>query len=311
MTEERDWSQAVQKDIIIVGSGPAGCTAALYNARAGYAPLVLHGCEPGGQLTFTSEIENFPGFSGTGPELMEKMEEQATEAGAVFEYDEIVECDLKCDPKKLITASGTLYTCRALIIATGASAQYLGLPNEERLKNHGVSGCATCDGPIYAGKDVIVVGGGDAAVEEALYLSHICKSVKLIHRRDQLRASTPMKNKLAASTVEVIWNTVVIDVLGENIVTGIRTKNTDGEEKEIECSALFVAIGHKPATDVFRSQLETDRMGYIQRVNGTPETKVPGVFVAGDCADHRFRQAITSAATGCQAALLAEQYLKQ
>lgn len=306
-----DWSTAKAYDIIIVGSGPAGCTAALYSARAGYSPLVLHGDVPGGQLTGTTEIENFPAFKGTGPELVETMEKQATEAGAQFEYSKIIECDLSVNPKRLVSDIGDLYTCKALIIATGATAQYLGLPNEERLKMKGVSGCATCDGPLYRGKDVVVVGGGDAAVEEALFLSHICKSVKLIHRRDQLRASLPMKKKIENAKIQILWWSIVTDVLGSEFVTGIKVKNVKTNKEEvINCEAMFVAIGHKPATDVFRKYLDCDPQGYFI-TKGSPETKVPGVFVAGDCADRVYRQAITSAGTGCKAALLAEKYLQE
>ncbi|KAH0789545.1 thioredoxin-disulfide reductase [Histomonas meleagridis] len=306
-----DWSQAEKVDVIVVGSGPAGSTAALYIARAGYSPIVLHGEVPGGQLTTTTEIENFPGWTGTGPDLVMKIEEQATAAGAEYRFEHITECDLLTTPKKISTDCDTHYLANVVIIATGASAMYLGLPNEERLKMHGVSGCATCDGPLYRGKDVVVVGGGDAAVEEALFLSHIAKSVKLIHRRDQLRASLPMKKKIEASTVQIVWDTIITDVLGQDHVTGLKVKNVKtNEEKEIECEALFVAIGHTPATKPFRGQLECDQQGYII-THGTPATNIPGVFAAGDCADRVYRQAITSAGTGCQAALLAERYLQE
>lgn len=306
-----DWSKAHFHEIIIIGSGPAGCTAALYTARAGYTPCVFHGHTPGGQLTGTTEIENFPAFKGTGPELVESMEKQATEAGAVFEFENIVDADLSGNPKKLVSDSGELFTCKALIICTGANAQYLGLPNETRLKMRGVSACATCDGPLYKGKDVCVVGGGDAAVEEALYLSKICKSVKLIHRRDQLRAGTTMKKKIENSKVQILWWHIVTDVLGENYVSGIKVKNVQtNEESTINCDGLFVAIGHKPATEVFNKYLDVDAQGYFI-TNGSPMTKVPGIFVAGDCADRVYRQAITSAGTGCQAALLAEKYLSE
>lgn len=273
--------------------------------------IVFHGEIPGGQLTQTTEIENFPGFKGTGSELVDKIADQATEAGAKFSYEKVVDCDLSESLKKIKAESDDIFTCKALIIATGASAQYLGLPNEDRLKSKGVSGCATCDGPLFRGKDVVVVGGGDAAVEEAIFLSHLCKSVKLIHRRDQLRASLPMKKKIEESKVEVIWWSVIVDVLGENYVTGIKVKNVQTEKiTEIACDGLFVAIGHKPATEVFRKSLECDGQGYFI-TDGSPATKIPGVYVAGDCADRIFRQAVTSAATGCQAALLAERYLLQ
>lgn len=306
-----DWTQAEQVDVIIIGSGPAGSTAALYIARAGYKPIVLHGQIPGGQLTSTTEIENFPGWTGTGTDLVMKIEEQATEAGAEYRFEMVTECDLVSNPKKISTDCDTHYLCKAVIISTGANAMYLGLPNEERLKMHGVSACATCDGPLYKGKDVVVVGGGDAAAEEALYLTKICSSVKLVHRRDQLRASLPMRKKVEESTVEMVWNSVIVDVLGEDKVSGVRIQNVQTkEEKDVPCSALFVAIGHSPATEAFRGQIECDQQGYII-THGTPATNVKGVFAAGDCADRVFRQAITSAGTGCQAALLAEKYLQE
>jgi len=311
MSEGMDWSKAEKVDILIIGSGPAGSTAALYIARAGYKPIVLHGETPGGQLTGTTELENFPGFAGTGPELVSKIEEQATEAGAEYRYQLVTKANLRENPKQIETDTGALYLTKALIIATGASAQYLGLENEKRLMSRGVSGCATCDGPLYKGKNVVVVGGGDAAAEEALFLNKICKSVKLVHRRDQLRASVPMRKKVANSTIQMMWNSVIEDVLGEDKVTGVLVKNVNNDEvTKVDCDGLFVAIGHKPATEVFREFLECDTQGYFV-TNGTPATRVPGVFVAGDCADRVYRQAITSAGTGCQAALLAERYLTE
>ena len=211
-----DWTQAEQVDVIIIGSGPAGSTAALYIARAGYKPIVLHGQVPGGQLTSTTEIENFPGWKGTGPDLVMKIEEQATEAGAEYRYEMVTECDLLSNPKKISTDCDTHYLSKVVIISTGANAMYLGLSNEERLKMRGVSGCATSDGPLYKGKDVVGVGGGDGAAEEALYLTKICKSVKLVHRRDQLRASLPMRKKVEESSIQMVWNSIIVDVLGED-----------------------------------------------------------------------------------------------
>ena len=304
-----DWNAAKKVDVVILGSGPAGSTAALYLARAGYAPLVLHGGTPGGQLTGTTELENFPGWKGTGPQLVEKIEEQATEAGARYEFEIVTFADVQANPKKLATDVGNAYLARAVVIATGANAIYLGLESEERLKQKGVCGCATCDGPLFKGQDVVVVGGGDAAVEEALFLSHICKSVKLIHRRNELRASLPMKKKIEASSVECVWDSVVVECLGTEKLTGIKVKNVKTEEvSTIDCDGLFVAIGHKPATEVFKGQIDMDPQGYI-KTQGTPQTSVPGVYACGDCADRVFRQAITSAGTGCQAALLAERFL--
>lgn len=301
---------AEKVDCVIIGSGPAGSTAALYLARAGYHPIVLHGPTPGGQLTGTTDLENFPGWTGTGPDLVMKIEEQATNAGAEYRFEVVTECDLKSNPKILKTDCDTSYEAQTVIIATGANAMYLGLPNEERLKGKGVSGCATCDGPLYKGKDVVVVGGGDAAVEEALFLSRICTSCKLVHRRNELRASFAMKKKIEQSSVQCIWDSVVVDVLGQDKVSGVRLKNVKtNEETEVKCDGLFVAIGHTPATGPFRDQIECDSRGYIV-THGSPETSVPGVYACGDCADHVYRQAVTSAGTGCQSALLAEKYLQ-
>ena len=306
-----DWSKAEKHDIVIVGSGPAGGTAALYAARAGYHPIVLHGEQPGGQLTTTTDLENFPGWKGTGPELVEKIEEQATEAGAEFRYEVVTKVDFSSTPKKLETDCGTGYLAKAVIIATGAKAMYLGLPSEERLKGKGVSACATCDGPLYKGKRVVVVGGGDAAAEEALILAKICSSVHMVHRRDQLRATLPMKKKVEASPIQMVWDSVVDEVLGTDSVTGVRVKNVKtGKLTEIPCDGLFVCIGHKPATEVFKEYVETTPQGYFVTKEGSPETNVKGVFVCGDCADHIYRQAITSAGQGCKAAMLAEHYLQ-
>lgn len=298
-------------DVAIIGSGPGGSTAALYLARAGYHPIVFHGPTPGGQLTGTTELENFPGWTGTGPDLVMKAEEQATQAGAEYRFEIVTEADLKSNPKILKTDAPATYEVRSVIIATGANAMYLGLPNETRLKAKGVSGCATCDGPLYKGRDVIVVGGGDAAVEEALFLSNLAKSTKLVHRRNELRASVAMKKKIEASNVQIIWDSVVVDVLGQDKVTGVRLKNVKtNEETNVNCDGLFLAIGHTPATEPFRGQLECDKQGYIITHDG-PETTIPGVFACGDCADRVYRQAITSAGTGCQAALKAERFLQE
>lgn len=313
--KEIDWDNVKVHDVIILGSGPAGSTAALYLARAGYSPLVLHGHVPGGQLVYTTEIENYPGFNGTGPQLVKYMQKQAEAAGAQYILDMIEEVNLTSSDGKrlplftLKSSNNVGYKCRTLIIATGASAKYLGLESEQRLRNRGVSACAVCDGALYRDQPVAVVGGGDAAIEEALYLNKFCKSVKLIHRRDKLRASLPMKKKLEKSTVEVIWDSIVTEVIGDEYVTGIQLKNVKTEKIiNVELSALFLAIGHTPATELFKGKLELEPDGYI-KTNGTPQTSVPGVFAAGDCADRVFRQAITSAGTGCQAALLAERYL--
>jgi thioredoxin reductase (NADPH) len=306
---EIDWSTVAVTDVIVLGSGPAGSTAALYLARAGYSPLVLHGHVPGGQLMYTTDIENYPGFRGTGPELVKLIQAQAEGAGAKYELEEVKSVNLSVFPYRLETESNHGFQCKALIIATGAQAKYLGIESEQRLRNRGVSACAVCDGRVFSGQDVAVVGGGDTAIEEALYLTRMCKTVKLIHRRAELRASKPMQVRLQKSNVTVIWDTVVNEVVGDEYVTGVQLKNVKtGELSTLEIRALFIAIGHTPSTAQFVGQIETDPDGYIV-TKGTPATSVPGVFVAGDCADRVYRQAITSAGTGCQAALLAEKYL--
>jgi thioredoxin reductase (NADPH) len=305
---EINWSSVSVREVIILGSGPAGSTAALYLARSGQRPLVLHGPIPNGQLTYTSDIENYPGFVGTGPNLVKFMQAQAENASAIYKQDIILSVNLSVFPYEL-SSDQNGYKTRSLIIATGAEAKYLGLPSEERLKTRGVSACAVCDGALFTDQPVAVVGGGDTAIEEAIYLTNMCKSVHLIHRRSEMRASRPMQEKLARSKVHVIWDTVITDVIGEDSVTGLQIKNVKtGETTVIGVRALFVAIGRIPATGLFRGQLDLDADGYFV-TNGTPQTTVPGVFVAGDCADKVFRQAITSAGTGCQAALLAERYL--
>lgn len=309
--KEINWDEVPTIDVIILGSGPAGCTAALYAARAGYNTVVLHGDVPGGQLVYTTEVENFPSWNGTGTELVEAMKDQAIRNGAKFVLDTIVEVDLSVFPRRLTSHNNVGYKCRSLIIATGAKAKYLGLPSEQRLKNRGVSACAVCDGALYAGQDVAIVGGGDVAAEEALYLAKICRSVKLFHRRGELRASTPMKKRLQASKVEINYFTEVDEVIGQDYVTAVRVINTKTKKTTTHnIAALFVAIGHQPETSMFDKQLDRDANGYFI-TDGTPKTKVAGVFVAGDCADKVYRQAITSAGTGCQAALLAEHYLAE
>jgi thioredoxin reductase (NADPH) len=306
-----EWDSVSVDDVIIIGSGPAGSTAALYLARAGYKPIVLHGPIPGGQLTYTSEIENYPGFQGTGPDLVKVMEEQAEKAGAVYQLQIIAKVNLSVYPFELESESNQGFKCKSLIVATGANARYLGLESEQHLRNRGVSACAVCDGALFTGQDVAVVGGGDTAIEEAIYLSKMCKTVKLIHRRSELRASKPMQDRLKKSNVTIVWDSIVSDVIGEQYVTGVQLKNVKSEELTVHnISALFVAIGRVPATALFAGQIDMDDDGYFV-TGGTPSTKIPGVFVAGDCADKVFRQAITSAGTGCQAALLTEKFLAE
>ena len=307
--------------LIILGSGPAGYTAAVYAARANLKPLMITGIQPGGQLTTTTEVDNWPGdVEGlTGPALMERMQKHAERFDTEVVFDHIHTAELQQRPFVLKGDSAT-YSCDALIIATGASAQYLGLPSEEAFAGRGVSACATCDGFFYRNQVVAVIGGGNTAVEEALYLSNIAKEVHLIHRRDKLRSEKILQDKLmdkaTNGNIRLHWNHTLEEVLGDaSGVTGVRLKSTlSGEEQKLELAGVFIAIGHKPNTDLFQGQLDM-RDGYL-KVKGGSEgdatcTTIPGVFAAGDVADHVYRQAITSAGAGCMAALDAEKYLDQ
>lgn len=305
--------------LIILGSGPAGYTAAVYAARANLKPTVITGIQPGGQLTTTTEVDNWPGdVEGlTGPALMERMQKHAERFDTEILYDHIHTAELQQRPFTLKGDSGT-YSCDALIIATGASAQYIGLPSEEAFAGKGVSACATCDGFFYRNQVVCVVGGGNTAVEEALYLSNIAKEVHLIHRRDKLRSEKILQDKLfekaANGNVRLHWNQTLDEVLGDKTgVTGVRLKSTeDGSTQELQLAGVFIAIGHKPNTDLFQGQLEM-RDGYLVIRGGSEgnatATSIEGVFAAGDVADHVYRQAITSAGAGCMAALDAEKFL--
>ena len=301
------------ENVVIIGSGPAGLTAAIYTARAGLHPLLVEGPQPGGQLTQTTDIENFPGFATPigGFDLMMNMRQQAERMGVRLEMDELVGCDLAANPKRLQLAALGLLEARTVILATGASARYLGIASEEKLKGHGVSGCATCDGAFYRGKRVAVVGGGDTAMEDALYLSRIALHVTLIHRRDRFRASPIMADRvLKNGKITVAWNTVVEEVMdvAQNTVTGLRLQHVvTGQRSEIPIDGLFIAIGHTPNTAPFRGQITLDPEGYI--VADRTRTKIPGVFAAGDVQDRIYRQAVTAAGTGCMAALEAERYL--
>ena len=307
--------------LLVLGSGPAGYTAAIYAARANLEPVLITGMEQGGQLTTTTEVDNWPGDAEgvQGPELMERMRKHAERFHTEIVFDYITKTDLSQRPFRLTGDSGTVYTCDALIIATGASAMYLGLESEEAYKGRGVSACATCDGFFYKGQDVAVVGGGSTAVEEALYLSNIARHVTVVHRRDALRAEKilidQLLEKAANGNVTMEWNQVVDEVLGdESGVTGLRLKSTkDGSTREISVHGVFIAIGHRPNTQIFEGQLEMDH-GYIRTEKGrganATATSVPGVFAAGDVADPIYRQAITSAGAGCMAALDAERYLE-
>lgn len=305
--------------VIILGAGPAGYTAAVYAARANLNPLLITGMQPGGQLTTTTEVDNWPGdVEGVqGTALMERMQKHAERFATQIVYDHINKADLTNKPFTLTGDNGT-YTCDALIIATGASAQYIGLPSEERFKGKGVSACATCDGFFYKKQVVAVVGGGNTAVEEALYLANITKQVHLIHRRDKLRCEKIMQDKLfekvASGNVVIHWNTTLDEVLGDNQgVTGVRLKDVKtGDTSTVDLMGVFIAIGHKPNTDIFQGQLALDN-GYISiqaGKHGATATSIAGVFAAGDVADKVYRQAITSAAAGCMAALDVEHYLE-
>ncbi len=300
--------------LVIIGSGPAGLTAALYASRANLAPLVIEGLEPGGQLTITTDVENYPGFPDgvQGPELMEIFRRQAARFGSRFESDEVAEVNLRSHPFEIKTGAKSI-GAEAVIISTGASARWLGLPSEKRLTGYGVSACATCDGAFFKDKEVVVVGGGDTAIEEALFLTRFCTRVTVVHRRDELRASQIMQERARRnSRIGFIWDSVVAEIYGEpkTGVTGVRLENVkSGATTDFRTDAVFVAIGHKPNTELFRGQLEMDEAGYLKVHLGSTYTSVAGVFAAGDVADHVYRQAITAAGTGCMAALDAERWL--
>ncbi|MBV9540686.1 MAG: thioredoxin-disulfide reductase [Alphaproteobacteria bacterium] len=302
--------------VIILGSGPAGCTAAVYAARAMLEPTLIQGIQPGGQLTITTEVENYPGFAEAiqGPWLMEQMQEQAQKLGTKMVGDTIVDVDISRRPFTLKSDSGKTYTCDTLIISTGASANWLGLPSESKYQGFGVSACATCDGFFFRGKNVAVVGGGNTATEEALFLTNFADKVTLIHRRDTLRADkTNQARVMANKKIDCLFDTEVIEVKGtENPkgVTGVMLRNTiTGSTRELPVDGLFVAIGHSPATELFKGKLDMDESGYIKTAPDSTHTSVAGVFAAGDVKDKIFRQAVTAAGMGCMAALEAERFL--
>jgi thioredoxin reductase (NADPH) len=302
--------------VIILGSGPAGCTAAIYAARAMLEPTLIAGIQPGGQLTITTEVENYPGFADViqGPWLMEQMQAQAEHVGTKFVQDTITAVDLARRPFTLKADSGTTYTADTLIIATGASANWLGLPTETKFQGFGVSACATCDGFFFRGKSVAVVGGGNTAAEEALFLTNFADKVTLIHRRDALRADKTNQMRLHANKkVDILYDTEVLEVEGtENPkgVTGVKLRNTvTGSMRNLAVDGLFVAIGHSPATELFKGQIEMDGTGYIKTAPDSTHTSVAGVFAAGDVKDKIYRQAVTAAGMGCMAALEAERFL--
>jgi thioredoxin reductase (NADPH) len=302
--------------VLIIGAGPAGYTAAIYAARAAMAPVMVAGLQPGGQLTITTDVENYPGFAQTiqGPWLMEQMAQQAAHVGTKIIYDIITKVDFSARPLRAWADSGDEYQADSVIIATGAQARWLGLSSEAAYQGAGVSACATCDGFFYRGKKVAVIGGGNTAVEEALYLTHHAAEVTLIHRRDTLRAERILQERLFAHPkITLIWDHELTEVLGAGspaVVTGLALRNTKtGAEQTIETDGVFIAIGHSPTTEVFKGQIKTDADGYILTTPGSTATNVAGVFAAGDVADKIFRQAVTAAGTGCMAALEAEKFL--
>ena len=302
--------------VIIIGSGPAGYTAGIYAARAMLKPLLIEGIQPGGQMTITTDVENYPGFAGViqGPWLMDQMRAQAEHVGTEIINDYIEAVDLKRQPFWLKGDSGTEYTADSLIIATGAQARWLGLPSESRFKGYGVSACATCDGFFYRGKNVIVIGGGNTAAEEALFLANIAGQVLLVHRRGTLRAEKILQERLFANPkIDVLWNTELEEVLGADEplgVTGARLKSTlTGESVDLPIDGIFIAIGHTPQTDLFKGQIDMKPSGYITTAPRSTATNVPGVYAAGDVADDVYRQAVTAAGLGCMAALDVEKYL--
>ncbi|WBL32351.1 thioredoxin-disulfide reductase [Sinirhodobacter sp. HNIBRBA609] len=303
--------------VLIIGSGPAGYTAAVYSARAMLNPVLVQGLQPGGQLTITTEVENWPGRTEVqGPDLMMQMEEHARAMGAEIISDTIMSLDLSKRPFVAQGDLGTTYEADAVILATGAQARWLGLPSEEKFKGFGVSACATCDGFFYRGKEVVVIGGGNTAVEEALFLTNFASKVTVIHRRDSFRAEKILQERLFKNPkVEVLWNHTVEEVVGTEAplgVTGVRAKDVNsGEERVVPCDGFFVAIGHAPASELVKDQLELHHGGYVKVEPGTTQTSIEGVFAAGDLTDHVYRQAVTSAGMGCMAALDAERWLAE
>jgi thioredoxin reductase (NADPH) len=308
-------TKTVETRMLILGSGPAGLSAAIYAARAGMKPIVMQGLQPGGQLTITTDVENYPGFRDViqGPWLMDEMKVQAEHVGAEMVFDLVEHCDFSSRPFKLIAESGDVYLAETLVIATGAQAKWLGIDSEQKMQGQGVSACATCDGFFYRGKKVAVIGGGNTAVEEALYLTNHSPDVTLIHRRDSLRAEKILQDRLFAHpAITVMWNHEVVSFDGSNDtgLTGLSLRNTvTGDAAQLAVDGAFVAIGHQPATAVFAGHLPMDRDGYLLVETGSTRTNIPGIFAAGDVTDKIYRQAVTAAGMGCMAALDAEKFL--
>lgn len=298
---------------LIIGSGPAGYTAAIYAARADLKPVMYQGLQPGGQLTLTTEVENYPGYpNGTqGPEMMIDFQKQAERFGVDIRFGMVTKVDFTGPVHKVTIDDEKVVTADAVIISTGASAKWLGLESEQRLNGFGVSACAVCDGFFFKGQEVAIVGAGDTAAEEASYLAKLCTKVTMIVRKDHYKASKAMQHRIAKTkNIEVLFNTETVEILGEKAVEGVKVKNNiSGEEKVIPITGFFVAIGHKPNTDIFKGWLDMDEVGYLKVIPGTSKTKIPGVFASGDAADKVYRQAVTAAGTGCMAALDAERYL--
>ncbi len=307
-------SQNSVENVAIIGTGPAGLTAAIYAARANLNPVCVEGEQPGGQLTITSDVENFPGFEDgvMGPELMNKFRKQAERFGTRFVHGNVKSADLSRRPFTLEFADGSKLQTQTLVIATGASAKWLGIPTEKKFMGKGVSSCATCDGFFFRNMDIAVVGGGDTAMEEATFLTRFAKSVLVIHRRESLRASKIMQDKAFANPkIKFVWNSAIEEIVGTEAVSGIKIRNlVTNELQDVAVQGVFVAIGHQPNTKLFSGQLDTDEAGYLKVVPGTTRTNIPGVFAAGDVADHVYRQAVTAAGTGCMAAIDAERFLE-